>query len=263
MFRFESALAGAAAGALTFLGLHLLVPGQATDTDRSAGAELAEAFPRPSSTVATPADDERVGALETDVALRIASLQAQIQQLERRLDEGSARTPVAAAEAEALAEELVLGSDLAALGTPDQQRALVLQVLADERDRQERERETERQERELARSEERADRVAEALDLSAAQRDALAAVYRTESESRAAMMDRLRDIDPADRGARDTLRDDFRGLRDATRGEIELRLGVDTARRIQEYDEQNDRGFGGFGGFGDRGDRGGRGGFGG
>lgn len=241
-------LAGALAGGLTFLGLELIAGGAPSAADgRGTEGPVAAAL-RPAGAVG---DDDRDDATAVELAMRVASLQAQVEELRSQLGRVDVRSALAAPPSES---DLELAASIDDLDT-EESRQLVLQVLEDERQREAEEREAAMIERSLDRAASLADRLAEELGLSGADRDTLAEILTDEAQARASVFDDLGDVDWGNGDSRDELRSRLQELRETTYGTVELRLGTDVADAWRESGGRGGRGgFGGFGGGGRRGD---------
>ncbi|MEO0652327.1 MAG: hypothetical protein AAFZ65_16765 [Planctomycetota bacterium] len=234
------AIAGALAGLVAFFVL------QATGPDSATGGEqgLQPAAAPLSASVGTGAD---AGAEAGNPALtmRLATLTDEVERLGDRLLALESRRQVADPSPALEARD----GDTLVAATPTAQRTLVLDLLEEERAREEEEQRANRSARELAQAEDRADRIAEELELSGAERDTLATILSDEAEARLELVETLRDLDPGDRDARQAMVEQFGTLREATAGEIELRLGLERAEQIEARGNDR-RGPGGFGGGG-------------
>ncbi|QDU68900.1 hypothetical protein [Engelhardtia mirabilis] len=251
-------LAGAFAGGITFLALEFAVGG--ANASSSTGVAQDTALPRVASAAINEGDMDALEADNVELAMSVASLQAQVDRLRQEFASIESRRPVGLTPVALADSEMELASAKAVdLGTEGKE--LVLQVLEEQRLQEEADREAERYERTLDRAASTADRLAEELGLSGADRDTLATILTDEAELRMSVMEEMGEVDWADSEARDTMRDRMGEVRETTRSAIELRLGAGVS---EAWMNQGGRGgFGGFGGGGFGGFGGGRGGRGG
>lgn len=212
------------------------------------GAAAQAAVPG-ASDVALPEQDGKrseqpiSAATNLETAQRIVALESRIAELEAALS----RRPVPVEAAE------VPPADAASLeGT--EARALVLDVLAAEEERERAERELRREEQRLQRMDQRVSAVATELGLADRDRAQLLEVYLMEDEQRDAARDAIRES-----GDWDSMRTEMDAIRAWKNEELVQRFGADVAGQIETVEGEQRWGRGGP--DGGRGGRGGRGGF--
>ncbi|MEM7310623.1 MAG: hypothetical protein AAF682_28365 [Planctomycetota bacterium] len=208
--------------------------------DDAPRAEAEPAQREPTAEVARPTQPEPepaalVAALDPEEAERVQMLEARVAELERRL--ASSRREVEVPEA---------GVDIAAAPIDSNDpaaRQLVLDVMAQEEERERAEREARRAEQRLEQMNERADRIAEKVGLAEGERGELVEVLLAVDEQRDAARDTMRE------SGFDGARDSFRAIDDYKAEELTRRFGADLATAIEEADSRRGRGRGGRGGF--------------
>jgi hypothetical protein len=178
----------------------------------------------------------RIDQMTMELAQLNSELRAMRDQSERAPVEVAAQTPLTTDT------EATLGL----------KREAVLKILAEERDRQQKERDAERIERETQAAKNRASKIAKELSMAPGDEEQLAALMVLSNQKRQEMMDKMRDggFD------RDTARTSFEELRTWQSDQLTRAFGADLAEQIQKLEMQR-MGFGGpGGGDGRRGQRG-------
>ena len=185
--------------------------------------ERPDALPGPAK--AEPADapiGPELEGLRAEIAM-LSGRMAKLQDEVGRLRDDAARTPVQATH-------LGGAGTAAKVEVPPIQRQAVLQILEEERQRQEDEREAQRKERELRAIENRAGRVAKELGMSPADERRLVELMLIETEKRDALITQVREggFD------RDTMRQSMQELQRWRQDELGKSFGPSLAEQIGE-----------------------------
>ena len=199
-----------------------------------------DAAPAAASTSGKRSEQPISAATNLETAQRIVALESRIAELEAAL----MRRPV---EVES---PVVPPTEVASL-EGDGARALVLDVLAAEEERERAEREVRREEQRLERMDNRVSAIATELGLADSDRAQLLEVYLMEDEQWDAARDAIRES-----GDWDSMRTEMDAIRTWKSDELVTRFGADMAGQIEAVEGEQRWGRGGPGGG-----RGGRGGF--
>lgn len=239
-------LAAILASGLTAVLIPALSPQDGSTSSEAATSGSAAMAATPGGSVASDASAE----LAANAALsQIEDLKMEVASLRSSIESFTARR-ASTLDQQGLAD----AREAAALMPDEASRTLILDVLAQKEEDDQRQRELERQQRREERMLEQADKIAAELGLNRADRDALHSVMVEESARREALFTSMRENGFGDR---ETVRAEMQVINEWKEGELSSRFGEDLAGQIDEMDGNGGFGRGGRGGGDTGGGRGG------